>query len=172
MIHTRTKIIALLSFLFFVLCILGGFLFIQKVYQDRVLYTEKITERAVLIEREESLKALTETLTETEVEYQSLVTRILKEEDVIDFLALIESLGREQGVSLITRSLKTESVDTLFEELVMQYEIEGSYDAVVHTLALFEQLPYQSRLSGVVLSRESARWTTSFEFRVTKFKNI
>src|SRR5690606_5770932 len=100
-------------------------------------------------------------------------SRILEEEEVINFLALVETLGKEQGVELTTSALTVQPLDNVFEYLVMNVQIKGGYESVTHLIALFENLPYQSTLGKLQIRREEGGvWIAQFELRVTKFKKV
>ena len=93
---------------------------------------------------------------------------MLKDEEVINFLATIEELGREQHVELKTSRLQVDGIDDTFEELVVEITITGSYDSVLHMLSLFETFPYQSYVS--IFTDNQVSWSGNFTIHVTKFK--
>ena len=101
MTQRATKIITVLSLVYFMGCVAIAFVFIDSVGAKKALYTEKRIERATLLEREASLANLEDALAATQDDRTSLETRILPD-DVISFLSLVETLGREQGVTLVT----------------------------------------------------------------------
>ncbi len=173
MIHKNTKIIASISIIFLAVCITISFFFIQKVTAQKSTLATKTQERMAMLERERSLDALTQALSETESERAFMVSRILQEDDVIDFLALINNLGREQGATLVTNSLKVSPLDKdqTFELLVLQIGLEGTYASITQLIALFEYIPYQSSLTKLRISQDDQGvWSASFELSVTKFK--
>ncbi len=175
MIHTNTKIIAGVSTAFLCVCMMVSFFFIQKVESQKDLHRVKAQERMHMLERERSLEALTQMLAETEGERETLTSRILQEEDVIDFLALVNSLGKEQGVALVTNALKVDAIDKdqTFEMLVVSIGLKGSYESVAHVVSLFEHIPYQSSLTKLRMTQdEDGEWSASFDLSVTKFKKV
>lgn len=123
-----------------------------------------------------SLTTLTEALDISKEEREFLLSRILKEEDVIEFLTLVETVGKEQGVSLTTNSLTVQPINSSFETLVVNISVEGAYPAIVHTLKLFERLPYQVTISTVRLEKmgdgNGSLWRSAYEIRVTKFTKV
>lgn len=175
MIHRSTKIITALSLLFLAASLVIGVIFLQTIQERKEAYANMQAERTLMLEREASLEALSEALDETKEERDSLGTRILADDDVISFLALVEALGNEQGVELMTSALNVAPLDSSFEELVLTIEVKGAYAAVEHTLQIFEHLPYQSSVTRLNLSEEkgaNAFWRAVFELRVTKFKKV
>jgi hypothetical protein len=111
---------------------------------------------------------------ESSDERATLETYILRDENIIDFLALIESVGREQGVGLTTRTLEVVNPDLPYEELKIEIEVVGTHDAVLHTVRMFENIPYQSYMSGLSFAQTSNAeiqnaWRTSFSLFVTKY---
>lgn len=175
MIHRRTKIFALLGLTFFVVSVSGCVYVFNKLSEKKQTYIEQRHARAELEERGSQLALLAQKLETSESARDDLATRILTDEQVIDFLALIETLGREQGVTFETNGLKVESDDAEFERLVMRIRIEGSYDSVMHTLTIFEFLPYRSSVTDVEVryvedGEGAGLWLGEFTLHVVKFK--
>ncbi len=176
MLHKSTKIIATIGALVFLGCLVVAAVFFTMVAKQKVLYTERNQELAQKKTDQEALRTLLHTLDETKSERESLLSRILKEEDVINFLSLLESVGSGQGAKITTNSLRVESINDTFETLIMSVEVEGSYASVTQTLKLFENLPYQTLINTMQLSRAEGSggliWKGMFDLRVTKFKKI
>ncbi len=174
MLHRTTKIVAIISGFVFLVSASVTALFFVMVEKEKKVYEERTLALAQANSDQESLRTLMTTLEETKVERESLVSRVLKDEEVINFLALLESLGSEQGVVLTTNSLKVEPINETFETLLINLDVEGSRDSVLRMLRLFETLPYQVFIESVQLSRAdgSGAWKGLFELRVTKLKKI
>lgn len=176
MIHHRTKILAVMSCLFCILCIFASGLFIRHVYAQKIVYAEKQLARLTLIEQEKSLDALVGALASTEHDRTFLFERILHESQLIDFIALVETIARERGATLITNSIQVAPIDETFETLVFAIDVTGTYTNIVSLLHTFEQLPYQVDFQKIRLIRgiyaDGSEWKISFELRVTKYKKI
>lgn len=173
MFHINTKIIATFGFLLLVVSVVACVLFFYKVSEQKTLLQNKVSERAVARAHQESLTELVKILEDTKVERESLISRILGENGVVDFLTLIESIEKEQNVTLKTDSLTVEPISDIFERLVINISVTGSYSSVVHVLKLLEQLPYQSTIRKTNIGREGKTddvWKGIFELSVTKFK--
>ncbi len=171
MIQKNTQTIAIIATIFFILSALASFVFIGVVEQKKADYASAILFESEMNHRERSLNEITEKLDDTKIARESLKTRILQEEDFIDFLALVESLGDEQGVELTTNSLSESEINSQFDELIMRVNLVGPYDSVMHTIAIFEHMPYQSSINEMSLIQASdGKWNALFEFRVAKFK--
>lgn len=179
MLHTNTKIIAVTGVLLLVLSAGACAYFFHMVTEQKALLQSKVVEKAVMKSHQESLDTLLDTLASSKTYRESLISRIFHEEEVIDFLALVESIGREQGVALKTDSLIIEPVNEVFEKLVISISVEGSYASVTQVLKIFELLPYQSLIRKATIGRDMKKenesvdaWKGSFELSVTKFKKI
>lgn len=173
MFHRNTKFITIATTLFFLLGVSVFSVFFFIVTKQKAHFHEKSVERAEIQAHQDSLTALMRTLGDTENERISLRTRIVPDEDVVDILALIESLGKEQGVILTTNSLTVAPINNLFETLVINVSVEGSYQSIIHTLKLLEHLPYQSEVGKVQMeNQQGMKWNGAVEVRVTKFKKI
>ena len=143
------------------------------IHNTNLLLGEQKTERAQAQLHQQELSSLERLVQETSDERKELTGYILKNDGVIDFLALIETLGTEQNVQFKTNSLKVVEKDNIFEELQIDILINGPYKSVLHTLALFESLPYQSYISKLTFTRgtgDGSPWNADFLLHVTKFK--
>lgn len=177
MLRKSTKLIAIGGVILLLVSAATFVLFFRAVGIHKDHFTAQTQERAQLEAHKNAILTLMRTLDETKKERQSLLSRILKEEDVIDFLALVESLGREQGVTLDTSALTVESVDTRFESLVVKVTVKGSYESVIHVLKMSENLPYHTVTEQVRVGRiedESGGelWESSYDIRVIKLKKV
>lgn len=172
--NQNTYIASGLGILFLSVSIGACAVFLHEVEKKKETLHELGLLRAQTESRKKTLMTLTTALTDTKEERAYLTSRILKEEDVVDFLTLIESLGREQGTKLTTSSLTVEPVNSSFESLVVGVNVEGQYANLMHLLTLFEHLPYQVTIEKVVFEKTSdggsAFWKSFYEIRVTKTK--
>ena len=176
--NRSSKIIVTISALILLVSLgVSGFA-LYLVANQKDTYATRSADLAEKKSHEEALKALTQTLHDTESERASLFSRILADDKVVDFLGSVESLGHDQGVELKTMSLTVEPIDKdknqVFETLVINLEATGSYDAVMHVLALFEHIPYQAEVDNAHITKQGddshANWKGEFQLRVTKFK--
>ncbi len=179
MFQSNSKIIAAIGALTLLLSVSVCIFFMYTVNEKKSHYQEKLNEQDVLKAHEESLKKLSETLEETRNDRETLMTRILEEDGVIDFLYLIESAGKEQGVVLKTESLTVTPVNETFEKLIINLSVSGEYVSVLHVLKLLEQILYQSEINKATIGRDEGRggasqglWRGTFELSVTKFKKV
>jgi len=113
--------------------------------EDRV---QVIANQLVLEQVFNDLADLVETTEDTRTELDSY---LLSEADTIEFLAEIERVGVEQGVSLDTSALTVvgEGDDA---ELSIRFEITGSEPLVLRMIRILETLPYQSQLNTLRLT--------------------
>jgi Tfp pilus assembly protein PilO len=171
--HRGTKIIAVVSALLFLTGVAGWTVAFVVVNNQKETYLENErarAEREAFASRNTNLIA---SLEKTQEERTLLTAQIIHEEDVIDLLSLIETLGKEQGVLLTTKSLTVDSVDNTFETLAIQLEVEGSYEAVTHMLNLLEHIPHHVTVESVQLTTQSSdefAWQGQYQLRVSKYK--
>lgn len=174
--NSHTKIIALLSITFFAVCSSAAFFFIKKVDDQKIEYTNHVSAQSQMLERERSLDELVRTLGATKVERESLSSRILEDDNIIDFLELIETLGKEQHVAILKNGLKVDPIDETFEAISMHIDISGTYTQMMYLLTIFEHLPYQVSFSEISLAKNQGdtddTWRLAFDIHVTKFKKI
>lgn len=169
-----THIIALVGGIFFLFSVVAYGLFLREIKHHKSHLHDTQVTYLNFEKHKDAYTALIHKLDETSDDRSSLRSRILTEENVIDFLALIEAVGREQGVLLETTAVAVQPIDVTFETLVVSVKVKGQYSALVQTLTLFEQLPYQLTLSGVQFVRTSEgnidQWESTYNIQVTKFK--
>lgn len=177
MISKHTKIIGGIAGLVFLCSIAALAVLSYLINNANALLTEQKIQRERAETQRQELDSLVKLVEETTSEREELSNYLLSDDEVITFLALIETLGREQDVELKTNSLTVVDKNGFFEELQLQVSVDGSYDSVLHLLTLFETLPYQSFVSNVSLSRAvdegfSNAWSGTFRLHVTKFKEL
>ncbi len=175
MIHTRTKIIALISFgfLFFALAMYLGFFWMVNSHKGQ-LQEERIRAAEAEVQAR-ALKTLEETVALSADERAKLKTYILADEAIIDTLSLIEKTALEQGVTLTTKNLVAVPIDDVFEDLQVTVNIEGSFDGVLRMLRILEQIPEQSFIPNMSLTKTEdlrALWQAQVDIHITKFKKV
>ena len=75
MIQHRTKIIALLSVIFFVASVTATIFFVLQISDKKLEYADSVTAQAQMLEREKSLDTLVHALETTVVERASVASR-------------------------------------------------------------------------------------------------
>jgi hypothetical protein len=176
MLQKSTKIIAATGILFFILSVVILSVFARMVSVQKAEFIDLSIAQARAEDHFAGLSALIRTLDETRVEREGLFAHILKDEDVIGFLNLIESIGKEQNVEITKNALIKEKIDGTFEILIMKMDVEGSYDDVMQMLKILEHLPYQSSIVNFRIAKEDREegtvWKSQYDVRVTKFLKI
>jgi hypothetical protein len=174
MIHSKTKFIAILGAALFgvSLATFVGFMFITEGHKTHL--SERTKELALAGAQRDAMSSLVETLERTEQERIELASRIIGEKQVIELVELIELVGREQGVVLTTKSITEDKLNDIFDTLTIRLGAEGSYESIMHVLAVLEQLPYQSSVTSVLITSVGEEgfvgWSATFEIVVTKSK--
>ena len=162
MITKKTKIFAVFSALFFLGSISTTFFVWQYAQSEGEVLLNQAKEVADFEAREKTYRTLENLIETTQQDRDELSTYVLTEEGTIDFLATVERLAVEQGVTLNTNSLRVLEGKGLFDTLVISYSLEGKKAYVDSMLLLMETLPYHSFVSDVRLeysSVEGVRFT-------------
>jgi len=172
--HTQiVGLSAIILFVFSLALLVGMFYVISVAENDLIL---KQTEIANVRVHEQELNSLVRLVDESNLEREKLSSYLLQEEDVIDFLSLIESLAKDQGVSLDISGLNVTELNADFEQLSLAVDVKGSRDSVLRILTILETLPYQTLVSSVdiISSGESGTngWSGKFILIVTKQKEV
>lgn len=174
MIPRRPKVAFIISI---TLCICAGALYGFAVFMLQNL------EIKLSLEKESAARAQGEVLArnnlarligDTEAERTQLQSYIIEQRDIIDFLTLVEALGRTEGATVSTASLNVTNKSDLFDELTVTIAASGNKEAVLHVLSLLEILPYKSHVQSASVSQliggEFPVWNGSFTIVVTKHK--
>ena len=176
MIHKNTKIVALTSLTFFVMCLGGliGFSYmIEQKKETQVTFKRNVAEARA---RKEALTALVSIVDTSLTQRAQLRSYILEDDQVINFLSRIETLGRERGVVIKTDNLIIQPLNNAFEDLQVTISMEGQYDVLLKLIKLIEVLPYQISVTRVHMEKsgekEGSLWKSIVEVHVTKFKKI
>lgn len=103
----------------------------------------------------EKIKAYKDLLVQyerTTAERHALSEFALIEDEAGSFLTEIEKIGVARGVTIKTNSLKVEKQKGSPDQLLVQFFLEGTKEAVHQVITAFETLPYHSSLSSLTLS--------------------
>jgi hypothetical protein len=169
--HTKTVGIIAAMFLVVSLGILSGLLYLISATSAK--YSAQQTEVAKAQVHQQELSSLARLVEASADERNKLSSYVLSDQDIINFLALLETLAKEQGVTSKIQSLKTTKLNNTFDELTLTVLVRGSYTATLRMLTLLETLPYQSYVEKVDVSRDSSAlggWTGTFLLHVVKYK--
>lgn len=174
MITKHTKIIGIIALPTFIVSVVG-YGVLSYVILEREAELNEQQQRSVNAQAHvQELVLLKRTAEESNAERAQLESYVLRDEAVIDFLSLIETIGREQGTVLTTQSLDVTAREGQFEELRIEIGISGTYENIVRALRILETLPYQTHLSSLDFSRGSAGdgtvWSAKTTLFVTKFR--
>ncbi|QQR64767.1 hypothetical protein IPH92_04380 [Candidatus Kaiserbacteria bacterium] len=170
--YKSTHIIAIIGHSFFVGSALLLWVFFTQVEQHKI-HLRELSETYARIEQNRDIFAsLVIRLDETRSARESLQKHILPQDGVIDFLTLIENIGREQQVVLKTNTIIVRPLNTTFETMVVNISAEGSYASLTNTLKIFEHLPYQVSIRNVQFTNEEDEtdmWSSTYDIEVTQF---
>lgn len=172
---SRTIQAATISLMLFVgACgLYGGFWYVLSLREEAA--AAQTAANALIEAHLRESKTLSTLLTTTEKDRAALGEYVIADSGVVDFLELIERMGRSLGLTIETK-LTTEKIEgsTMFETLVPTFEIDGSYAQVVHMLRVLEALPYQVSIRSVSMNRKAGTleggWHGVFILGITKAK--
>lgn len=165
-----THIITLFGSIFCILGIVTCALVFSAVEKHKARLTEVRTLSMHIEENKGILASLVKRLEETAEARTSLKGRILSENGVVDLLTLIETIAKEQQVKLTTEGIVAEPLNDDYASLVLSVRTEGSYDALLKLLTIFEQLPYQAVIHSVQFSHtegDTDFWVSTYKIQIT-----
>jgi hypothetical protein len=144
--------------------ILGVMLFITTQMGEQLM--ERITAIETAHKKQLAYKELKATYERTDALRTELSGFALTEEQAADFLTKVEAVGVQQGIGITTNNIKIEKKKDTPDMLLVQFSIEGSETNVRKTIELFEQLPYRSYLSSIVLTRSESEYKATVDVAV------
>ncbi len=153
--HTLIVMLLSLGFCLVVIGLFAGFYYYIDSKQKQL--TENTRHVAELRANSNELATLMNVVTQSAAEREKLFTYVLTEEDVIDFLALLETLAAEQGIEYKTENINEKKHSNQFKTLTLNISAYGAYQGVVHFIALLETLPYQSSISEINLIKDNEK---------------
>lgn len=164
---TRHTFILAISVLLFALFFYGGLW--HLVDKKRALAGLRATERMTLSTKQLEVATLKSTLVETSKDRAALGELIVTDDRLTEFLALVESGARAQGLRATTRSVDIVKPQGPFEELRVVLDVEGSYEGLRRLVMLIEVMPFHVDIEDISFDRrEGSEWHGIITFSVTK----
>ena len=101
----------------------------------------------------------------------------ITEEEVVEFLELIEALGRGEGAEVATAAITVVEENESVEQLHLTIKARGSRSAVQGVLSLLEMLPYKSAVVEAAVERVGTagggeEWEGTFKVIVAKHTSL
>ncbi len=146
-----------------------------EVYRGEEKVREGMAQQAKEAEEQRQFVALEKEYLDSEKDRQMLQNFVVGKEGATDFLELVESTGRAQGLNVEIKSAQDKEMkeSATFEQLVISLEVSGPYKSIVSFLPLIESLPYQTEIASVSLEQVGGEgeWRGLFDLRVVKEKS-
>lgn len=101
----------------------------------------------------------------------------ITEEEVVEFLELVEALGRGEGAEVATAAITVVEENESVEQLHLTIKARGSRSAVQGVLSLLEMLPYKSAVVDAAVERVGTagggeEWEGTFKVIVAKHTSL
>ena len=164
---TRTPLIHLVLALILCIALAGAYAFWfiavgRADVQSKELVTQ-IREKEAQRERTAEARAA---LTELASEEAFVRARFVQKEDIVSFLEELEDAGVPFGAQVAVASV-TDGTATSEGRIVVALSIEGSFEAVMHTLGVIEHGPYAIATQNLTLnSTGEGTWTAVGAFAI------
>ena len=158
--QSKTRLLAIISLIFFVVSVgvLSWFVY-QIIYAGDQL-TQRVEAIAVMNANLKTNAELEVLIEETKEERMTLADLILTEQGTSVFLTEIEGVAQQIGVELSTRSLDViEREEETYNVLSLQLQIEGAHQQVLRMLEILEVLPYHSSMQTLRIIQEEGKQT-------------
>jgi len=163
-------ILSILAFL-----LIGGayaFLFFGvNGYVERIAVAVQSSE--TLTRRDTTARSIEKFLKEVEVERETLSGFVIKNDDVVSVIELLEQVARDEGVVLSISSVSASDVSGWdhHERIDVLFSVSGSFANLTDFIATLESLPVASRVeSGGFEVSGNANWFGSFAVTFIKEK--
>lgn len=147
-----TRIVASIAFILLtsVLIVLGYMMYRLETARAELALSQR--EIAEIQAREASFTQLSRDLEETKSDREALEIFLIKPDDVVGFLSLIETLGAGYSTTVSTASLTVAEESEAFDTLRIEIKVIGPMEGVLQVLKALETLPYASRIDAVTLA--------------------
>jgi len=170
---TKTKIYMVSAALVCVVCVAAYGLAVYALNRLSDSLTDEQKHVATMQAQIQSKSTLIKNSEGVEIDRQELQKYFIAEEEVFNFLELIEALGQARGALVSTASIDVEEGDGYIESLHLTIKASGSFGAVQHVLTMLETLPYKSHVSSSVIEKKGAvesdgEWEGTFKVVVMK----
>ncbi len=152
MITKKTKVVGVGALLFLVTACIVLFAMWRYVGITGAELVDHSKEIANHQARQQTYNELEQLVNSTKADRDELSTYVLTEDKTIDFLATVEQIAIEQGITMTTNALEVVEQEGLFDTLIISFAVEGDtkrVDAMVH---IFETLPYHAFVSDILFS--------------------
>ena len=158
MITRGTKSVGLFSILYFA----GACVLLTVAILEVRRLGQELEEQVRLVANSEAIKQQAaesqQLLRETENERQDLNEHILTEDNMVNFLAEIEAVAKQQGVGLATKALDLKEIDDQnFDTLTASFGFAGEQEAAFRLIRIFENLPYESSVTRLTYGTQDGR---------------
>ena len=167
MITHKTKVIFVLTLAYFIVASVGlgwvGYE-VNQVGNELENYVTVIANKSA---QEQKYAELSDLVEKTEIERKTLEKYVLTEEKTITFLSEIEKIGVEQGVTLITNSLKVVENPDTYNQLTVNFSVEGDEKLVFRMMQILESVPYHSEISTLVLTLDTEEGLTTMNIELS-----
>ena len=184
--ETQKKIIILLI-LNLIVFGLYFYLYLNTKQIDKEVFM-KLSQIKLEINRDERLQSLKDLLGKTKDQRDKISNIFVRSDGSVEFIEMIESLGRTAGVKLEIESVGVDAfknkIASSTEYFRLSVKSEGSWINVMHLLTLLEEMPFKVLIDNVSLSKTSAEspaakdrkqidsiWNGNFGFAALKAKN-
>ncbi len=139
--------------------LIGVGLFVYTYMMIRGTVTEAAYLRgdlAAALNEQTAVYGAEKTLTGSTAELATIDSYFVTSDGSVAFISYLESLGRKAGADLSIQNINVVAgAPADFKDtLSVQLTITGTWDAVVQTLALLEQVPYHLNVASLDMSRQ------------------
>ena len=143
------------------LLLLGGYVFLyMQVNKNNKSATKLSADLSYEVSRGSRIQSLEELVRGIESERELLASQLLKNEDVVSFITMIEALGQYTPATI---EISTVSDPT--RVLTIKVSVEGQWNEVQHVLQMLEVLPYSTMITDLTLTSKNSlgEWNASVE---------
>lgn len=153
----------------------GYLYFFSTLKNSAANVSDLATELSYQTDRATRLNSVETIVRDTEEERAQLKTFFLSEDDIVDFITEVESLGNSLGVPIDVLSVSSETPEVVGTGGVLELRVtfDGPWNSVVSMLALLETQEIATTLNKVSLSykgHEDSEWSVTATLQAQMFK--
>lgn len=162
------RVVSILAIITVALLVVYGGLYywLNRQAQAAQQTAAKIRQKKNATQRSQSLRTL---VNDTRSSRNIIDEMFIQPDGAAQFISTIEQLAKDTDVQLNLGnvSLQEDSASSMFSQLQMQLQVQGSWGSVTHFVRQLELLPHSKRIQSVSFSRSRNEATDTVSWQAT-----
>jgi len=159
-------------------------LFIQ-IKEKNEIVSALTNEAESIVQKETKLRSVKNLVRDIERERNIIDSYFITDDNIVDFIEIIENLGKKNGLSIEITSVKVDNIDSDIEKKIkmgellrVNFKTKGHFSELFQLLSVLENLPFKIDLLNIDFSKSAGvlnrdkninLWSGFFSITVIKF---